>query len=201
MVVRIHNLTRFQRLKPGEGFVIGGLDRHKVRIEFNVDAPTAVTVQDGDDLFFVAEFKGFEVVEFTAAPGATVFATSEGGVWFFTNEGDLIARESLAASYTRLANRRARNPDLELMMFKQQQNQRRMEAVFAAQMAEMNAKLAAVAGADPETGEIIEDDATTPSPGDGDATPVVSGEGGGEPEQAVVATAAKSKKAGAVANA
>jgi hypothetical protein len=115
--------------------------------------------------------------------------TSESEVWYFTNDGDLIAMERPeAVSFTKIASRRARNPELERMMWKMEQN---MERRLAAQRVEMEALRQQLEAerVDPDTGEVHDEPEADDGAGaTGDAA-------GDEPGEEVVPPPAKAKGA------
>lgn len=153
MVVRIHNTGKWSQLKAGDILELTAMQRRKVVLHVNCPAPTRFDVIEGEKATFLAVVQGLEVLEFSAGPEAHVVATSEDEVWFFTNDGDQHASERPeAVSFTKIASRRTRNPELEHMMFKMEQNMSRRLTALAAEMAEM----AAAAPHDPETGEVID---------------------------------------------
>lgn len=161
MVVRLHNVNKWQRLSPGEVLSLPGpLDQpRKVRLEVNCVEPTRFDVVSGpagaEEHFFLAVVTGYQVLEFSVPGDVKVVPTTDGEVWFFTNDGDSIASKNVqAVPFTKIASRRTRNPDLELMMFKMEQNQKRREAALRA---EMQALMAARTPHDLETGEVDDD--------------------------------------------
>lgn len=171
MVVRLHNMGRWAVLKPGDVLQLNGLPRRKVRVEFNTEAPTRIDlVEPGNVVTFLAVVSGHEVVQFTAGAECHLVASSDGEVWYFTNDGDQIGTQFQNVSFTKIATRRARNPQMEMMMFKMQQNIDRRLAALAAEQEAWRAARAA----DPETGEVEEDGAV----GDGEADDDTGGAGG-----------------------
>ena len=201
MVVRLFNPSRWALLSGA--FVVLGSEPHRVVVDVNAetDARFDVVTADGQAIF-LATVKGMERLEFTAGPGDQLVATSEGEVWYFTDEGDSIAVETFGESFTRIATRRERNPQLEMMEFKMRENERRMQAKLDAAMAvlaEARAADAVKAGADPETGEVVED----PADGTDVDTGAVgeAGGGNGEEPKLVAAVAKKGKRVSADGNA
>lgn len=163
MVVRIHNIAKWAMIPAGQVLKLSGEHRRKVRVEVNCEAPTRLDVIEGEDEgekgTFLAVVQGYEVLEFVVSGVARLVPTTEGEVWYFTNDGDQIAADMPELeSFTKIASRRARNPELEMMMFKMNQN---MERRLATQAAEIEALREAQAAAEvphnPETGEVIED--------------------------------------------
>lgn len=202
MVVRIHNVSKWAALQPGQLLELKGLQPRKVRVELNCPAPTRVDLVEGDKTVFLCIAHGYEVVEFSAGQDVYLSCTSEDEVWYFTNDGDVTAFDAPeAVSFTKIATRRARNPDLERIMFKAEQNALRREAAlrseFEAAMAARDAAAAAAAVPhDPETGEVKGDEPATAD------DPPATGEAGGaepQPEASPPAKTAKGAKSNASA--
>ena len=152
MVVRIDNISKWAAIQPGEVLACPGTGARRVRVDLNCPAPTRVDVVqvDGEKvkvLAFLAVIEGYQPVEFTAeGDGVHLAFDSESEVWYFTNLGDAISTERPnVKSFAQLASRAARNPELELMMFKQQQNFNRL---LARQQAQIDALAAAKADAE-----------------------------------------------------
>lgn len=200
-MVRIHNLSKWERVKKGEDLVIRADGNRRVRLECNApEKVKAFLVAEDMPPVFLAVWEGMNVLEFTAPEGRKCAVDFVGGdVWVFTAEGDQIAMPRPASpSFVRVANRRARNPELEKMMFMMTMN---IERRLAAQKEEYEATLqrlearrraeAKAAGADVETGEVVDDgrgpEAANPTGDQGSA--------GGSPEGGSPA-AAKEGEAG-----
>lgn len=157
MVVRIHNLTKWHRLPPGGSFNLTGSGLRRVRIEVNCEQPTSFQVIEGEHVAFLAVVQGLETLEFSVSDDiASLVPTSEGDVWFFTNHGDVEAFDAgFVESFTKLANRRARNPALEQMMFKLEQNMTRRLSRQSEELAAIERRIEArAASADEQTGEL-----------------------------------------------
>lgn len=169
MVVRIHNTGKWSQLEAGKIFKLTGMQRRRVRLEVNCEMPTRFdVVEDDDRVTFLAVVQGQEALEFSAGPNAHVAALSEGEVWFFTNDGDQVAIERPeAVSFTTIAGRRTRNPEMERMMFKMEQNMTRRMTALALELAEM----AAAAPHDPETGEVSDGQVSVGATGGDQGTP------------------------------
>jgi len=193
MVVRIHNLSKWSRIEPGNVLHLEGDHLRKIRVEVNCVEPTAFHVLEGDEPVFLAVVQGHQLLEFAAAGTVDLVPSTDGDVWYFTTDGGIDATESIEASFTTIASRKARNPQLELMMWKQEQNMRRREAALAEELAAFRASIAAQ-GVDSDTGEVDDDDATaangTERSSDGDV-------GAGEATGAGSEPAKPAKKAGA----
>lgn len=139
MVVRIHNVSKWKKLQPGEVLELKGQSERRVRIELNCPAPTRLDlIQSDGNPVFLAVVQGLETVEFVAGATVQLVATSEDEVWYFTSDGEQVAAKNVQAkSFTKIAQRRTRNPELERMMFKMQQNMERRFAMLEAENAEL----------------------------------------------------------------
>lgn len=175
MVKRLDNLSSWKEWKAGDALLVGGFSAHKVVLDVNTETDAAFVVimpaGDSEAIVPLGTVCGMDRFQFTAPVGAEVRVTSEGAVWFFTDEGDHITFEALGQSFVRLATRRERNPQLEMMLFKQDQNAKRRETAMAAEVAAFRAERAAWAqsmGANTETGEVedepVVDDKAAASP-------------------------------------
>lgn len=170
MAIKFNNLDKWARLAVGSVLQLPGEKLRRVRVELNCPAATRVDVVEHDreaKVTFLAVVEGHETIEFIAQNLVELVFTSDDDVWYFTPDGDLVATEiPEATSFTKIASRRARNPELELLMFKQQQNiERRMSAI----QAEFDARIAeAGVRHDPSTGEVDDDeDGATDASGSG----------------------------------
>lgn len=161
MVVRIQNIGKWAALAPGDILPLLGEGLRKVRLEVNCPAPTRFDVVENingeNKLTFLAVVVGHETLEFSVTGAeAHIAPTSDSEVWFFTNDGDDVSFEVPGAvSFTKVMNRRTRNPAQEMMMFKMEQNMLRRMELQAAEIAELRQVAEArAAGANTETGEL-----------------------------------------------
>lgn len=172
MVVRMHNLSKWSRLEPGHALELKGDTLRKIRLEVNCDQPTSFYVGEGAGAVLLGVVQGLELFEFSAEGDVLVVPTTEGDVFYYTVDGGVDATDSLERSFTTLANRRTRNPQLELILWKQEQNMRRRELAIAEEVAAMRAMVAERQGADAETGEVKDEQ---PAVGAGDGAGGASG--------------------------
>lgn len=184
MVIRLHNVSKWARLDGGIlPFV--GIQHRKIRIDVNCETDTRFDIvipgegEEADKLIMLAAgVVGLETLDFTAPADCALHASSEGEVWYFTNEGDDQSVPAVEDEiFTTIANRRARNPQLEMMMFKQEQNiNRRLKA----QAAEFQAMIDAIGVQhDTVTGEVFDDDDAEEEQHSG----AVDGAGGGNKQE------------------
>ena len=134
-MIKLDSLERWQSLPKGHVLNLPGNGARRIRL--NVNAPGRVAlfiVNDDGEPTFLAAPDGRDVVEF-AAPGDVRITTEHDDVSVYTaeNEPTFTIIEN-AEVFTQIAQRAARNPDLEHMMYLQQQNIERRMASLAAEM-------------------------------------------------------------------
>jgi hypothetical protein len=161
MVVRVHNLRKWQRIAAGSMLVLSGAHARKIRLEVNSPGDCRADLIMGDKHVFLAAFRGMEVIEFTGEGDVSLMFSGPDEVWYFTADGQVISYDAAAQSFTKPMSRKSRNPDLERMMFKLEQNARRREAQ---QADEFRAMLAARGPHNPETGEVLDEVPLKPAP-------------------------------------
>ena len=215
MVVRLHNISKWARLKAGRLLELAGSQPRLIRLEVNCEAPTRfdLVAPDGKSVVaFLAVVTGHEVIEFSAEATVRVGATSDGEVWFFTNDGEDITVRTDGPTFTSVMARRARNPDLERVMRRAREREGRllegMRREFDQREARMRADMAKASKPvphDPATGEVIEDvkpavPAKPAKSAERDDPKASGDDGGGKPEEPAK-PAAKPKAKGVPADA
>jgi hypothetical protein len=145
MAVKLNAIDRWQVLAPGAAIELEHTSDmgRRVRLHVNCAAPTTFYLENADGPRLLAAVPaGLETIEFSAAGKFAVFPQEGAGeVHYQTAEGEpTFASVVDPVIFTKLAQRRHRNPELEEMMFRMQQN---MERRFAAQANEIAAALAA----------------------------------------------------------
>lgn len=153
MVYRLNDVTAWKQLVAGSALFLPGQAR-KVRFDVNAPGPCRADIVIEGNPIFLGFFEGLETFEFHVPGDVELVFTGPDEVWFQTADGQSIGYEALAASYTKPMQRKARNPDLERMLYKLELSARRREAAMQADMEARLAALAAKQGADPETGEV-----------------------------------------------
>lgn len=189
MVLKVHNVTKWRVLEPGQVLTLTGADgeARKVRVELNCVEVTRVDWVAADGrVWFLGIVHGYEVVEFTTYDGdSQLVFTTEGDVWYFTNDGDQVGvdRSMESESFATVMQRRARNPQLELMLWKMNQNIERRLAQQAAEIERLSAANREGNADEPEVGGGAGDGDAGSSPAE--ASAAADGEQeGAEPETA-----------------
>jgi len=138
-MIRLGNLDRWIALMPGEILAIGNERRESRRILLTVRAPGMARLWYRDNIDNKAEFlcsvQMYDQVEFHSA-GLFELYTTDDDVLVICSETErsMIANPD-PATFTTIADRKARNPELERLMHLQTQNMERRFASLAAQLA------------------------------------------------------------------
>lgn len=132
---RLHNLEKWSRLDEGKAANFDVANLRRVRIDFNAPFPVRLYVSDSEGVStFLALVHGKDVVEF-AIEGEFAITTEGGPVWMHTVEGeDFSFSIPDAETFTKLIERRARNPEVEMMKYAMEAN---MKAMLDAQRADL----------------------------------------------------------------
>lgn len=129
---KLGDLTKWRPLTgdAGEGVQFPGEARN-VRLEVSAPEPTALYIEYGGEERFLARVEGLDRIEFTVPGDFVLFADKD--CMFHTVDGDRVVNVDIApVIFTRIATRKARNPNLEMMEWKMRQNlERRMQAMEA----------------------------------------------------------------------
>lgn len=175
MVVKLNSLSRWLVLAADKAIVFDGSDiaERRVRIDFNLEAATSFFIvdRDGVESFLCSLPAGQETIEFSAAGTFSVYAEAGSGAVHYIS-ADLEPTFSEVVDpviFTKIANRRHRNPELEEMMFRMNQN---LERRLAQQADEFEAAL--------ERRRLEEENGRSPETVVSNAPGTVAGAGGAE---------------------
>lgn len=159
MSFKIRHLNRWKQL-TGYGLSMpGGL--RTVELEFNVSHSTHIVVEhNGGDITFLKVIEPRDCpakVQFAVDGDCVVVPSSEGEVWYFTDDGHDLSYGITTESFTKLEQRMETTPEMEIVILKAniRLEQRRAE-VAELLLARKQREESAAANADPETG-VIED--------------------------------------------
>lgn len=173
---RIFNVNKWTTLPEGSAIEYPSTKPRVVRLEVNAPSPVSLfVVSDGEDpeASFLARVEGRDTVEFHVTGKFSL--TCEGGFCnVYTIDGDRWAFVDLAPIvFTRIAERRRRNPELERMMLIAQHNmERRLEQQaeeFRRMLDRRDAARAALAAPPAAAGATSESGDGSPDPDDGGA--------------------------------
>lgn len=134
MTQRIHSLSKWQAIGDGKA-VDFTLDKARtVVLEVNSPEETQLFVQEKDEQpVFLAVVKGRDRVEFGVSKAFKLIADG-GPVWIYTFDGQETAFVIESPYiFTRIADRKQRNPHQELVEYQMRENIRRMGEQLAAE--------------------------------------------------------------------
>ncbi len=180
--MRLYDLDKWVALGKDDrdhikSIAFGGKGLRRVKIFVNAPYPTRLyrVLEDGE-VDFLAKVDGYEELSFTT-DGELVITGDHEDVKLYSGEFTTTSiRIPDAKAFTKIAIRKQRNPELELMQYQMKENMRQL---VAAQVAELDRRYAKKAKADEEA-------AATAS----DATgPDTAGNGGNGADQAAPAAA------------
>ena len=122
-MIKLDSLSRWMHLKKGDILTLAGDAQRRIRLQVNSPKRSSLfIVNDDGELVFLAAPDGRDVVEF-AAGGDVRITTEESHVYVYTAENEpTFTIIPDAEIFTKIAERSARNPDLEHMMYLQQIN-------------------------------------------------------------------------------
>lgn len=123
----LKNLDRWKRIGKGTAVPFNNKEPRKVRLEVLAEDVTVLRVGQGKgSAMFIGRFLGYDVVQFQVDGPWTLQA--DGGIcYFWTPELEDFGAPEIpeAVSFTKIMNRRERNPELELLMKKVGDNMER----------------------------------------------------------------------------
>lgn len=116
---RMYNFDKWMNLGDGQGLRFAGNRPRQVRLEVNAPQETRLYVEDDDETGvcnFLALVKGRDTIEWSAS-GAFILRADGGDVSVYTADGADISLELEApVSFTKIVERRKRNPELEQVL-------------------------------------------------------------------------------------
>ncbi|MGB3645285.1 MAG: hypothetical protein WBA15_12475 [Mesorhizobium sp.] len=167
-MIKLDSLSRWRALEAGSVLTLpGGKVERRIRLQVNSPGRAALyVVGDGGEMSFLAAPDGRDVVEFSAAGDVRLTTTAQD---VFCHVAELEPTSFVvedAETYTKVMQRRSRNPELEQMMFLMNLNMDRRLAAQAAQFEErLKANGTAIhVGAPAEPAESDEGDAGAAPP-------------------------------------
>lgn len=180
MTVKLRNVTKWKLLSAGGVLSLPKDEPRLIRLEVNCVGDTRIDVISGDAVIFLWAGQGLETIEFAVPGPCEVVFTSEAEVFYATDDsGEAGVSDMEETPFTTIMSRRVRNPQMELMMFKMQQNiERRLDQ----QRAEYDAQIARL-GHDPDTGEVNDDTEIAPNPDEGSGRTAKAGDTPPTPEK------------------
>lgn len=133
---KIRNISDWIRVEDGKAINFERTNGRLVRLQVNAPQPVCLDYADANgETTFLARVVGRDVVEFTCSGEFAIIVTG-GDLWLHTVDGEQIHFEiPEAVTFTKLVERRQRNPELELMERRMHENFRRLLLAQQQQMA------------------------------------------------------------------
>lgn len=134
----LYNLKKWKRFTEGEVLHYSNPNPRTVRLEINAADTVRLFIADppGADAEFMAVVYGRDTIEFSA-DGPFDIVLDGGDCMLYTNDSTDWQVDTVDfQSFTRVVERRVRNPEQELMMFMAHQNMERRLAAQADELAE-----------------------------------------------------------------
>lgn len=159
MSMKLRSLSRWKKIPAGQFLELPG-KRRLVQIEVNVERSTRFDVEQGGIPTLLAVVEPWQcplLIKFAVEGDCTLVPTTDGEVWYFTDDGMAEAYNITTQSFTKLEQRMEMTPELEVTILKanlrfEQRKREQAELLLLKQQREE----AAAANANPETGEIDE---------------------------------------------
>lgn len=126
MTIKLNSIARWTAVDNGSGVALNGRGHRKVRIDFlsENDRRIYLVRADGEVRFLAFLEAGHTCLEFMDEGNLLLSPDDDGGeLWAYTSEFEaahVVVPD--AVTFTKIAQRRTRNPELEHMMWLQQQN-------------------------------------------------------------------------------
>lgn len=131
MVVKLSNLAAWRVVNPGDGILLPG-GKRRVRIAFNTPAQTEITVLHANKAYLLGVVTGFDEFEFGVDEAVEVHLDSDKPCYWRTDDGDQTATQPSTDTFTKMMERKERNPELEYMMYMAEVNaNKRAEQMIA----------------------------------------------------------------------
>lgn len=153
---RLHNINKWRHLVEGNAYSFANTRKRNVRLEVNAPLEVCLTViDDQGESFFLALVKGRDTVEFVST-GKIAIAVEGGDIWLYTEDSDDISSVVIdPVKFTRIAERRQRNPELEFIAAQMNRNMQRNLEKQAFEIEQRFARrLAAGAVQSPSNGDV-----------------------------------------------
>lgn len=136
---RLFNITKWRLLGQGQGFAFASERPRVVRFEVNAPQAACLYLQapESGETIFVARCEGRDTVELHVGGGFVLVADAD--VWIYSADGETIHHVNEDPEiYTRITERRQRNPELDAIARAMNIN---IERRLAAQRDEFNAHI------------------------------------------------------------
>lgn len=121
---RLYNIKKWSHVAAGGAMNFAGERERKIRLDVNAAGRAALFYVDGNgETTLLGLVEGRDVLEFQTHGGAFAIAVEDADAWVFTIDGEDISFSiPEATTFTKLVERRQRNPEVEMMQYMMQRN-------------------------------------------------------------------------------
>ena len=121
---RLYNIKKWTHVKAGGAMNFAEERERKIRLDVNSAGQAALFYVDGDgEATLLGLVNGRDVLEFQTHGGAFSIAIEDADCWVFTIDGEDVSFQlPEAVTFTRLVERRQRNPEVEMMQYMMNRN-------------------------------------------------------------------------------
>lgn len=181
---RIHNVKKWSHVQAGGAMNFANEAERRIRLDVNAAGRASLYYVDGDgETTLLGVVEGRDVIEFATHGGAFSIVCEDADVWVYTIDGeDLSFANPDAVKFTKIIERRARNPEMELMQYMMRRNWEIMRESQKHEFDRMWAereRVAAAAPSQPAPASDVAGIAAEPQPderaGSGDVDPPADG--------------------------
>lgn len=125
---RLHNITKWTHVQNGGAMNFEDERERRIRLDVNAAGKASLFYVDGDgETTLLGLVEGRDVIEFQTHGGSFSIAVEDSDVWVFTIDGENVSFSIPdAQTFTKLVERRTRNPETEMMQYMMQRNFEKM---------------------------------------------------------------------------
>lgn len=125
---RLHDIKKWNHVAAGGVMSFENEAVRRMRLDVNAAGRAALFYVDGDgETTLLGVVEGRDVIEFATHGGSFSIAVEDSDVWVYTIDGENLAfSKPDAVKFTKLVERRARNPEVEYIQWLMRHNQRVM---------------------------------------------------------------------------
>lgn len=136
-MINLKDMTAWRPLETGEVLEYRARRPRPVKLEVNTDRPVALMIALGAQApQLLALVEGRQTISFVVPGEYQLLHLTEGAtVWCYSADGTVVHRPNLVEeAYTRIHQRKARDPEMEYMMYSMNKNLERRMAQHAAEL-------------------------------------------------------------------
>lgn len=140
---RIQDVKKWKHVAAGSAMNFENIAERRLRLDVNAAGKATLFYVDGDgETTLLGLVEGRDVIEFATHGGSFSIEVADADVWVYTIDGEDVSFANEAAqTFTKIMERRTRNPDLEMMHYMMRRNQQMFMEAQNAQFQRLRAEL------------------------------------------------------------